>query len=108
MTPFAETLEVLGRGRLATVWHVQALPLFSVVGVLVAGQPRAMPAVQCHYSVLGVERDVDDDGVKKAYRKLALQVKCARNAASCVHALRHIRVAAVHAAACHCLAAPHR
>ena len=28
--------------------------------------------MRCHYEVLGVEHDADDDGLKKAYRKLAL------------------------------------
>ena len=29
--------------------------------------------MRCHYEVLGVERDADDDALKKAYRKLALK-----------------------------------
>ena len=34
----------------------------------------AMPAaMRCHYEVLGVDRDADDDAIKKAYRKLALK-----------------------------------
>ena len=32
-----------------------------------------MPAMKCHYEVLGVERDADDTQLKKAYRKLALK-----------------------------------
>jgi len=32
-----------------------------------------MPAIRCHYEVLGVERDVDDSAIKKAHRKLALK-----------------------------------
>ena len=27
----------------------------------------------CHYVVLGVERDADDDTIKKSYRKMALK-----------------------------------
>ena len=34
-----------------------------------------MAAIRCHYEVLGVERDADDDALKKAYRKLALKVQ---------------------------------
>ena len=30
--------------------------------------------VRCHYEVLGVERNADQDMLKKAYRKLALKV----------------------------------
>lgn len=29
--------------------------------------------MECHYSVLDVERDADDDQLKKSYRKLALK-----------------------------------
>ncbi|KAL1524617.1 hypothetical protein AB1Y20_019506 [Prymnesium parvum] len=32
-----------------------------------------MSSVICHYSVLGVDRDADDEQLRKAYRKLALQ-----------------------------------
>lgn len=31
--------------------------------------------VRCHYEVLEVERDITDDELKKAYRKLALKVR---------------------------------
>ena len=30
---------------------------------------------RCHYEVLEVERDIGDDDLKKAYRKLALKVR---------------------------------
>ena len=30
--------------------------------------------MKCHYEVLGVERDANDDVIKKAYRKLALKL----------------------------------
>ena len=39
-------------------------------------------AMRCHYEVLGVERDAQDDELKKAYRKLALQARKSA-AASC-------------------------
>lgn len=29
--------------------------------------------MKCHYEVLGVARDADDDDIKKSYRKLALK-----------------------------------
>lgn len=29
--------------------------------------------MKCHYEILGVKRDADDDNLKKAYRKLALK-----------------------------------
>lgn len=32
----------------------------------------------CHYEILEVERDADDDTLKKSYRKLALKVKMAK------------------------------
>ena len=31
--------------------------------------------VRCHYEVLEVERDAQDDELKKAYRRLALKVR---------------------------------
>ena len=31
--------------------------------------------IRCHYEVLEVERDIQDDELKKAYRKLALKVR---------------------------------
>lgn len=33
-------------------------------------------AAKCHYEVLDVARDVGEDDLKKAYRKLALKVLC--------------------------------
>jgi DnaJ homolog subfamily A member 5 len=33
----------------------------------------AKPKMQCYYEVLDVERDADDDTIKKSYRKLALK-----------------------------------
>ena len=38
---------------------------------LVLDGARIMP--KCHYEILHVERDVNDDDLKKAYRKLALK-----------------------------------
>ena len=38
-----------------------------------------MTSIRCHYEVLGVDRDVDDDALKKAYRKLALKVHARPN-----------------------------
>ena len=32
-----------------------------------------MPRMRCLYEVLGVERDVDDAGLRKAYRTMALK-----------------------------------
>ena len=29
--------------------------------------------MRCHYEVLGINRDANNDEIKKAYRKLALQ-----------------------------------
>jgi curved DNA-binding protein CbpA len=33
-----------------------------------------MGKMRCHYEVLGVSRDVDQDELKKSYRKMALKV----------------------------------
>ena len=45
----------------------------TVQGFNFAPNVSEMP-VQCHYAVLGVDQDVDDDMLRRAYRKLALQV----------------------------------
>ena len=34
---------------------------------------NSLQAMRCHYEVLGVSRESDDDEIKKAYRKLALK-----------------------------------
>ena len=38
----------------------------------------AAPPVRCLYDVLEVERDAQDDELKKQYRKLALKARAAR------------------------------
>lgn len=40
-----------------------------IQSILIMSKPR----MQCYYDVLQVERDADDDELKKNYRKLALQ-----------------------------------
>lgn len=42
--------------------------------------PPSTPAICCHYEVLGVARDADEDALKKAYRKLALRWHPDKNA----------------------------
>ena len=52
--------------------------------VVLEPTPMAASAARCHYEVLAVERDVGDDELKKAYRKLALQVRhCAVRTVNC-------------------------
>ena len=36
---------------------------------------KIMGKMRCHYEVLGVSRDADQDELKKSYRKMALKVR---------------------------------
>ena len=43
------------------------------------GAPRQPVNTDEFYNILGVEKDADDNTIKKAYRKLALKVSCAQH-----------------------------
>ncbi|XP_067931557.1 dnaJ homolog subfamily C member 21-like isoform X2 [Watersipora subatra] len=48
--------------------------------------------MRCHYEVLGVERDADDDTIKKSYRKLALRLHPDKNLENVEQATQEFRV----------------